>query len=147
MSGGLLKCFSFSFFDSSGIFFIFLSNDNIMAPAAKRKRGGNTTVSGGAKYIRQKIRTLEAGLSDKSNLNNIVEITKYTKSNNAQIAHAAIHSLNRVYTSLLMAGDLKKLKNVDESSAKAKVNAWLREQYSDYLAHVRGLLSSDEPGL
>ncbi|OAC98536.1 hypothetical protein MUCCIDRAFT_149945, partial [Mucor lusitanicus CBS 277.49] len=99
------------------------------------------------KDVRQKIRTLEAGLSDKSNLNNIVEITKYTKSNNAQIAHAAIHSLNRVYTSFLMAGDLKKLKNVDESSAKAKVNAWLREQYSDYLAHVRGLLSSDEPGL
>ena len=80
-------------------------------------------------------------------MNNIVEITKYTKSSNAQISHAAIHSLNRVYTALLMAGDLKKLKNADESSAKAKVNAWLREQYVDFLAYVRGLLSSDEPGL
>ncbi|KAL9548925.1 hypothetical protein MBANPS3_005454 [Mucor bainieri] len=117
-----------------------------MAPASKRKRGGNNSAEN-FKDVRQKIRTLEAGLSDKSNLNNIVEITKYTKSSNAQIAHAAIHSLNRAYTSLLMAGDLKKLKNVDESSAKAKVNAWLREQYSDYLAHVRSLLSSDEPGL
>ncbi|KAI8642135.1 CBF/Mak21 family-domain-containing protein [Parasitella parasitica] len=117
-----------------------------MAPQAKRKREGNNSTEN-FKEIRQKIRTLEAGLSNKSNLNNIVEITKYSKSSNAQIAHAAIHSLNRVYTAFLMAGDLKKLKNADESSAKAKVNAWLCEQYADYLAHVRGLLSSDEPGL
>ncbi|CEP19798.1 hypothetical protein [Parasitella parasitica] len=117
-----------------------------MAPQAKRKRGGNGSAES-FKDVRQKIRTLEASLSDKSNLNNIVEITRYTKSNNAQISHAAMHSLNRVYTAFLMAGDLKKLKNVDESSAKAKVNTWLREQYVDYLAYVRGLLTSDEPGL
>jgi U3 small nucleolar RNA-associated protein 19 len=80
-------------------------------------------------------------------LNNIVEINKYTKSPNAQIAHAAIHSLNRVFTTFLMNGDLKKLKGVDENSAKAKVQTWLHEQYLDYLTYIRSLLASEEPGL
>lgn len=80
-------------------------------------------------------------------MNNIVEIYKYTKSNDAQIVHAAIHSLNRVFTTLLMNGDLRKPKQVDESSAKVKVQLWLREQYADYLNLLRDLLSSDEPGL
>lgn len=80
-------------------------------------------------------------------MNSIVEISKYTKSTNPQIAHAAIHSLNRVFTTLLMNGDLKKLKNVDETSAKAKVQIWLREQYFDYINYLKSLLASDEPGL
>lgn len=46
-----------------------------------------------------------------------------------------------------MNGDLRKLKNVDETSAKAKVQTWLRDQYMEYLAYVRSLLASDEPGL
>lgn len=80
-------------------------------------------------------------------MNNIVEISKYTKSTNPQIAHAAIHSLHRVFTALLMNGELKKLKTVDEASAKAKVQIWLREQYLDYLDYLKSLLASDEPGL
>lgn len=46
-----------------------------------------------------------------------------------------------------MKGDLKKLKNVDSSSAQAKVQMWLHTQYVDYLIYVRSLLSSEEPGL
>jgi U3 small nucleolar RNA-associated protein 19 len=46
-----------------------------------------------------------------------------------------------------MNGDLRKLKNVDETSAKTKVQTWLRDQYMEYLSFVRGLLASDEPGL
>lgn len=80
-------------------------------------------------------------------MNNIVEISKYTKSTNPQIAHAAIHSLHRVFTALLMNCELKKLKTVDEASAKAKVQIWLREQYLDYLDYLKSLLASDEPGL
>jgi U3 small nucleolar RNA-associated protein 19 len=90
---------------------------------------------------------LEASLSDKSNLNNLVELTKFTKSDNAQVVHASIHALHRVYTQFLMANDLKKPKVVDESSAKTKVQLWLRENYLDYVNFVRSLLSSDEPGL
>lgn len=80
-------------------------------------------------------------------MNSIVELSKYSKSTNAQIAHAAIHSLNRVFTNFLMNGDLKRLKNVDENSAQVKVQMWLHGQYIDYLVYVRSLLSSDEPGL
>jgi U3 small nucleolar RNA-associated protein 19 len=46
-----------------------------------------------------------------------------------------------------MNGDLKKLKNLDEASAKAKVQIWLREQYFDYLGYLKSLLASEEPGL
>ncbi|KAI8890159.1 CBF-domain-containing protein [Backusella circina FSU 941] len=115
-----------------------------MAPSAKRKRA---SAGENFKESRQKIRTLEASLSDKSNLNNVVELTKFTKSDNAQVVHASIHALHRVYTQFLMADDLKKPKVIDESSAKTKVQLWLRENYLDYLTFVRSLLSSDEPGL
>ncbi|KAI9481613.1 MAG: hypothetical protein EXX96DRAFT_595322 [Benjaminiella poitrasii] len=117
-----------------------------MPQPIKRKRGNGSSTEN-FKEIRQNIRQLEAGLSDKSNLNNIVEIFKYCKSSNPQIVHAAIHSLNRVFTALLMKGDLRKPKVSDESSAKAKVQLWLREQYTDYLSHLRSLLQNDEPGL
>ncbi|OBZ89436.1 hypothetical protein A0J61_02522 [Choanephora cucurbitarum] len=117
-----------------------------MPQPAKRKRG-NDSATESFKEARQKIRTLESSLSDKSNLNNIVEIFKYAKNPNPQTAHAAIHSLGRVFTALLASGDLRKPKHVDENSAKFKVFTWLREQYLDYLKYVRSLLSSDEPGL
>ncbi|KAI8370153.1 hypothetical protein EDC96DRAFT_552496 [Choanephora cucurbitarum] len=117
-----------------------------MPQPAKRKRG-NDSATESFKEARQKIRTLESSLSDKSNLNNIVEIFKYAKNSNPQTAHAAIHSLGRVFTALLASGDLRKPKHVDENSAKFKVFTWLREQYLDYLKYVRSLLSSDEPGL
>ncbi|KAG1455013.1 hypothetical protein G6F46_009984 [Rhizopus delemar] len=114
-----------------------------MPQATKRKRSSSESF----KEVRQKIRALEASLSDKSNLNNIVEVFKYAKSDNPQIVHAAIHSLNRSFTSFLMKGDLQKVKNTDQPSAKDKVQIWLRGQYIDFLVHVRSLLSSDEPGL
>ncbi|KAI8091015.1 uncharacterized protein B0P05DRAFT_577541 [Gilbertella persicaria] len=117
-----------------------------MPASAKRKRGANSS-SESFKEVRQKIRALEASLSDKSKLNNIVEIFQYAKSDNPQIVHAAVHSLGRVYTTLLSSGDLRKPKHTDENSAKFKVYTWLRENYLDYLTYVRSLLSSDEPGL
>ncbi|KAI7898713.1 uncharacterized protein BX663DRAFT_533210 [Cokeromyces recurvatus] len=117
-----------------------------MPQPIKRKRGNNFSTET-FKEVRQKIRQLEASLSDKSNLNNIVDIFNYCKSSNPQIAHAAIHSLNRVFTTLLMKGDLRKPKTIDESSAKVKVQLWLREQYTDYVSYLRSLLESDEPGL
>ncbi|KAI9253653.1 hypothetical protein EDC94DRAFT_636517 [Helicostylum pulchrum] len=116
-----------------------------MVQSSKRKRANSTAEN--FKDVRQKIRSLEAGLSDKSNLNNIVDLFRYAKSDNAQIAHTAIHALNRVFTNFLMKGDLKKLKNVDSSSAQAKVQMWLHTQYVDYLTYVRSLLASEEPGL
>ncbi|KAG2211667.1 hypothetical protein INT47_008764 [Mucor saturninus] len=117
-----------------------------MVQAAKRKRGAAATTEN-FKDVRQKIRTIEAGLSDKSNLNSIAELSKYSKSTNGQIAHAAIHSLNRVFTHFLLNGDLKRLKNLDENSAQVKVQKWLHGQYVDYFVYVRSLLTSDEPGL
>ncbi|KAI9014492.1 CBF/Mak21 family-domain-containing protein, partial [Phycomyces nitens] len=92
------------------------------------------------------IKKLEADLSDKTNLNNIATILEFTKSEDAQTTHAAIHALHRIFTKLLMNGDLKKPKTQD-SSPKAKVSQWLREQYVEYLNFVRSLISSDEPGL
>ncbi|OAD72257.1 hypothetical protein PHYBLDRAFT_113756, partial [Phycomyces blakesleeanus NRRL 1555(-)] len=92
------------------------------------------------------IKKLEADLSDKTNLNNIVTILEFTHDEDAQTAHAAIHALHRVFTKLLMNGDLKKPKTQD-TSPKAKVSLWLREQYIEYLNHVRSLISNEEPGL
>ncbi|KAG1175479.1 hypothetical protein G6F70_004098 [Rhizopus microsporus] len=116
-----------------------------MPQATKRKRETGSTEN--FKEVRQTIRTLEASLSDKSNLNNIVDLFKFAKSDNPQICHAAIHALNRVFTAFLMKGDLKRVKNTDQPSAKEKVQIWLRSQYTDYLAHLRTLLWNDEPGL
>ncbi|KAL0077617.1 CBF/Mak21 family-domain-containing protein [Phycomyces blakesleeanus] len=111
-------------------------------PIKKRKRGSAID----AKAARNQIKKLEADLSDKTNLNNIVTILEFTHDEDAQTAHAAIHALHRVFTKLLMNGDLKKPKTQD-TSPKAKVSLWLREQYIEYLNHVRSLISNEEPGL
>ncbi|KAG1456897.1 hypothetical protein G6F56_006731 [Rhizopus delemar] len=116
-----------------------------MPQTTKRKRETVTT-EGDFKQIRQRLRTLEASLSDKSNLNNLIEMFKYTKSENPQVVHAAIHSLHRAYTVFLMKGELQKVKT-DQPSAKDKVQMWLRGQYADFMVYIRSLLSSDEPGL
>ncbi|KAI9279872.1 hypothetical protein BY458DRAFT_431465 [Sporodiniella umbellata] len=114
-----------------------------MPQTNKRKRDSATE---DFKQVRQRLRTLEAGLSDKANLNNFVEMFKYAKSENAQIVHAAIHALHRAFTVFLMKGELQKVKN-EQPSAKEKVQMWLRGQYVDFLTYVRSLLSNDEPGL
>ncbi|KAI7871719.1 CBF/Mak21 family-domain-containing protein [Spinellus fusiger] len=62
------------------------------------------------------------------------------------MVHAAIHALHRVFTKIVMAGDLKKPKSQDTSN-KAKVTLWLREQYLEYNALLRSLISHEEPGL
>ncbi|KAI8972279.1 hypothetical protein BDB01DRAFT_845146 [Pilobolus umbonatus] len=112
--------------------------------STKRKRSTNAS---NFKVIRQTIRTLEAESSDTSHLNNIVKLSTYAKDSNPQVAHCAIHALHRVFTGLLMKGDLDRLKLMDASSAKHKVQVWLREHYLEYIQYVTGLLESDEPGL
>lgn len=102
------------------------------------------------KALKQKIKTLEAALSDKANLNNIVELLDFAdseKQTNAQVIHAAIHALHRAFTRLRLSGDLDRPKEVDTASAKATVTQWLREQYLAYQKQLRSLLSHEEPGL
>ncbi|KAI9498253.1 CBF/Mak21 family-domain-containing protein [Zychaea mexicana] len=115
-------------------------------PAKKRK---TTTGSGVANFkeTRQKIRSLEASLSDKSNLNNVVQLLDIVNnnSNNAQVVHAAIHALHRVFSRFLTNGDLDPPS--DPSSATGKVTLWLSTQFTNYLKRLRQLLSDDEPGL
>ncbi|KAG2173710.1 hypothetical protein INT43_005130 [Umbelopsis isabellina] len=116
-------------------------------PIKKRKRG---EVSGPRKdqdykATVQKIKVLEAGLSDRANLNNLVEIFEIAKGNHAGVTSAGIHALHRVYTSLLLKGDLKRQKKVE--SSKATVNNWLRENYNTYINFLCELLHHDEPGL
>ncbi|KAI8984139.1 hypothetical protein BDF20DRAFT_905204 [Mycotypha africana] len=116
-----------------------------MPQPIKRKRDHSSTED--FKSVRQKIRTLEANLSDKSNLNNIVELFNHVKNDNAQIVFAAMHALNRVFLSFLLKGELQKPKVAEETSAKGKVTLWLRDQYTNFLQYVKSLLSNDEPGL
>ncbi|KAF7722629.1 hypothetical protein EC973_002901 [Apophysomyces ossiformis] len=100
------------------------------------------------KKTRQNIKALEASLSDKANLNNIVELLEIANNDGspAEIVHSTIHALHRVFSRFLTNGDLKRSKSQD-TSPKAKVTVWLREQYSDYLKLLRSLLSHEEPGL
>ncbi|KAG0173975.1 hypothetical protein DFQ28_002981 [Apophysomyces sp. BC1034] len=114
-------------------------------PIKKRKRGD--AVTNDTKGTRQKIKTLEASLSDKANLNNLVELLELARNETAaEITHSAIHALHRVFSRLLLNGDMKRPKSQDTSS-KATVTSWLREQYNDYLKMLRSLLSHEEPGL
>ncbi|KAI8376161.1 CBF/Mak21 family-domain-containing protein [Radiomyces spectabilis] len=115
-------------------------------PQITKKRKRSTPSAGSFKDVRQKIRMLEASLSDKSNLNNLVEIRQFAQNDDAQIVHAAIHSLHRVFTSLITKGEMRKPKSV-ELTAKDKVTIWLREQYFDYQDRLRALLAHEEPGL
>lgn len=61
------------------------------------------------KEARQQIRTLEAGLADKSNLNNIIDLLSFAQPTQPdKTIHAAIHALHRVFTNLLLLGELQK---------------------------------------
>ncbi|CAO3636070.1 unnamed protein product [Cunninghamella blakesleeana] len=61
------------------------------------------------KEAKQKIRTLEAELSDKTHLNNIVDLITLTKPPQIpKTIHSAIHALHCVFTRLLENGDLQK---------------------------------------
>ncbi|GAB5587927.1 Maturation and nuclear export of 40S ribosomal subunits interacting protein [Umbelopsis nana] len=116
-------------------------------PIKKRKRG---EVSGSRKDqdfkdTVQRIKVLEAGLSDRANLNNLVEIFEIAKGTNAGLTNSAIHALHRVYTILLLKGELKRQKKAE--STKATVNNWLRENYNAYISFVCDLLRHEEPGL
>ncbi|KAI8329051.1 CBF/Mak21 family-domain-containing protein [Chlamydoabsidia padenii] len=147
-----------------------------MPQPMKRKREASKPMD--FKEARQQIRTLEAGLADKSNLNNIIDLLSFAQPQQpAKTIHAAIHALHRVFTNLLLVGELEKQtiaaltartstkpkkkatsameqyqsSNKKESteplSAAAKVTLWLRDQYKDFLAVLRTLLDNDEPGL
>ncbi|KAI8092693.1 CBF/Mak21 family-domain-containing protein [Halteromyces radiatus] len=145
-----------------------------MAPITKRKRETATTLD--FKDVRQKIRSLEAGLNDKSNLNNIVDLIAFAQpEQQPKVIHAAIYALHRVFTHFLSQGELqketlstlannKKKKTISAMekyqqeqkdnnnkdkplSAAQKVTLWLREQYQDYLDILRTLIDNDEPGL
>ncbi|ORY96914.1 CBF/Mak21 family-domain-containing protein [Syncephalastrum racemosum] len=112
-------------------------------PIKKRSRSQSKT---DFKETRQKIRTLEASLSDKSNLNNLVVLLDIAQddASTAQGIHAAIHALFRVYTRLIQAGDLGKKK---DKGAHVAVTQWLRDQYKTYLRYLQSLLKHEEPGL
>ncbi|ORX56974.1 CBF-domain-containing protein [Hesseltinella vesiculosa] len=111
----------------------------------KRKRSNDQL---DAKEAKHRIRTLEATLNDKSQLNNLVDLLQIAQSTQPKIVHAAIHALHRVFTHYLVQGDLRPLsKSEDKSSNVAKVILWLRDQYHDFQARLRDLLDQDEPGL
>ncbi|ORZ19354.1 CBF/Mak21 family-domain-containing protein [Absidia repens] len=78
-----------------------------MPPSMKRKRESNKPAD--FKEARQQIRTLEAGLNDKSNLNNVIDLMTYTQPQQPpKTIHAAIHALHRVFTNFLLQGELQK---------------------------------------
>ncbi|KAI9316357.1 CBF/Mak21 family-domain-containing protein [Dichotomocladium elegans] len=117
-----------------------------MTASSSKKR--KTTSTGNFKEDRQKIRSLEASLSDKTKLNNLVELIDLAKSrSNAQTIHAAMHSLHRLFTRWQMNGDLDRSAQAGTSEAAQKVTSWLCDQYDDYLQWLRLLLSHEEPGL
>ncbi|KAI9271603.1 CBF/Mak21 family-domain-containing protein [Phascolomyces articulosus] len=116
-------------------------------PAKKRKTSSGSSVVD-FKETRQKIRSLEASLSDKANLNNVVQLmdlTSSSKTTNAQVIHAAMHALHRVFSRFMTNGDLNPPN--DPSSATGKVTLWLTSQFTSYLKRLRQLLSDQEPGL
>lgn len=93
---------------------------------------------------------LEASLSDKKSLNNLVELLDIAKSTTkypAQVIHAAIHAIHRVFTRLQLNGDLVQPRKAEEQTAKGKVTLWILEQYEEYIRLLLSLLEHDEPGL
>ena len=74
-----------------------------------------------------------------------MEFINASNKTNAQIIHAAIHALHRVFSRFLTNGDLDQPN--DSSSATAKVTLWLLGQFNIYVKRLRQLLSDDEPGL
>ncbi|KAI9289519.1 CBF/Mak21 family-domain-containing protein [Umbelopsis sp. AD052] len=116
-------------------------------PIKKRKRGEVTGSRKDQDYkdTIQRIKVLESGLGDKSNLNNLVEIFEIAQGSHGGLTSAAIHALHRVYTTLLLKGELRRLKK--EESAKATVSNWLRDNYNSYIKFLCELLRHEEPGL
>ncbi|KAJ8324893.1 Maturation and nuclear export of 40S ribosomal subunits interacting protein [Batrachochytrium dendrobatidis] len=98
------------------------------------------------KITPESIRQISKGcLTDNANLNDILSLLKYCKSPSPDIAHAAITSLQFVFSKLIASGMLEKRQSDGKSSTE--LATWLRENRAQYFEVLRETMSHTEPRL
>ncbi|KAI8929822.1 CBF/Mak21 family-domain-containing protein [Entophlyctis helioformis] len=109
------------------------------------------------KVTADKVREIaKSCLASTANLNGIVSLLEHGESSNPEIAHAAITSLQFVFSKLVAAGNLDKAKTEAGSGGKSsaagdssaqKLAGWLRENRMHYLALLRETMTLPDPKL
>ncbi|KAJ1915313.1 Maturation and nuclear export of 40S ribosomal subunits interacting protein [Tieghemiomyces parasiticus] len=89
------------------------------------------------------IRRLEASVTEsRKHLNEILKIVEHAKSDRTEVAHAAIHSLHRIFAPYLDRGELTLVRKAASAATTAdtsafspeeKVVQWLSDQYRKYM--------------
>ncbi|KAG9297308.1 hypothetical protein G9A89_001997 [Geosiphon pyriformis] len=97
------------------------------------------------------IRALEDKIRDETDIQqSLSSIIEFTEDPSPKIIHAALHALGRLFSSLILKGELQRSKGGNATPAEDDVaieQTWLREKYISYLNRLCILLGHEEPGL